>query len=100
MCFHSNFLFSLYILPGLRLQEAARDAVKRCTVDREPVGRWDIYSTTPVSPAVPAVSPLDVSGRLIGRSTERELLADYFDRHFGNFSSKSVKHLMAPVTYM
>lgn len=61
VCFYSKFVFS-YIFRVVRLQEAARDAVKRCTVDREPVGRWDIYSTTPVSPAAPAVSPLDVSG--------------------------------------
>lgn len=38
------------------LQEAAQDVIKLCTVQDEPVGRWDVYSTTPVSPAVFAVS--------------------------------------------
>lgn len=42
------------------LQEAARDVMKPCTVQDEPAGRWDVYSTTLVSPAVFAVSLRDV----------------------------------------
>lgn len=44
----------------LCIQEAVRAAVKQCTVKGEPAGPWDVYTTTPVSPAAFAVSPLDV----------------------------------------
>lgn len=48
----------------LFIQEAVQDAGKQCAVQGEPAGRWDTYSTTRVSPAAFAVSPLSVSARI------------------------------------
>ncbi|XP_051247587.1 LIM domain-containing protein 1-like isoform X2 [Dicentrarchus labrax] len=45
------------------LNFAVQDAVKWCTARTGPARRWDIYSTTLVSPAAFAVSPLDVKGK-------------------------------------
>lgn len=42
------------------VQGGAQDAVKQCTVMQEPVGQWDMYSTTLASPAAFAVSPVFV----------------------------------------
>lgn len=56
--FSCSIVFSQYLSHSVVLvsvQEAAHDVIKGCTVQEEPVGRWDIYSTTRVSPALFAV---------------------------------------------
>lgn len=66
------FFFAVYCVC---CQEAVQDAVKRCTVQGEPAGRWDFYSTTLVSPAASAVSPLDVKvDVLVERSWSKIML--------------------------
>lgn len=54
---YSKCMCLSFVLCFVDIQEAVHDAVKQCMVKEEPVGPWDVYFTTPVSPVVFAVSP-------------------------------------------